>query len=130
MTTPPPSGYSLDRMRVSPEEFDALVERALAKIPRRFRRRLSNVAMVVEQEPPRPGLLGLYQGRPLTQRSVSDGFVLPDKITIFQATHERLARTPEQLEQLIDETVWHEIAHYFGMNEREVRAAEFRRRRA
>lgn len=109
-------------------DFDALVERALAKIPRRFRRRLSNVALVVEQEPPRPGLLGLYEGRPLTHRSVSDGFVMPDRITIFQGPHERLARTPAQLEKLVEETVWHEIAHYFGMNEREVRRAEVRRR--
>ena len=109
-------------------DFDALVERALAKIPRRFRRRLSNVALVVEQEPPRPGLLGLYEGRPLTHRSVSDGFVLPDRITIFQGPHERLARTPAQLEKLVEETVWHEIAHYFGMNEGEVRRAEVRRR--
>ena len=112
-----------------PEEFDALVERALRKIPRRFRQRLANVALVVEQEPPRPGLLGLYQGRPLTQRGVSDGFVLPDQITIYQGPHERLAHTPAQLEKLVDETVWHEVAHYFGMNERQVRIAEARRKR-
>lgn len=112
------------------DEFDLLVERALGKIPRRFRRRLDNVVIVVEKEPPRPGLLGLYHGRPLTQRSVSDGFTLPDTITIYQGPHERLARTPEQLERLVDETVWHEIAHYFGLNEREVRRAEIRRRRA
>jgi predicted Zn-dependent protease with MMP-like domain len=116
-------------MRVTAREFDALVERALARIPRRFRRRLDNVAFTVEQEPPRPGLLGLYQGRPLTHRSVSDGFVLPDKITIFQSTHERLARDYEELEKLVYETVWHEVAHYFGMDERQVRAAEARRRR-
>jgi predicted Zn-dependent protease with MMP-like domain len=112
-----------------PEDFDALVERALRKIPRQFRQRLANVALVVEQEPPRPDLLGLYHGRPLTQRSVSDGFVLPDKITIYQGTHERAARTPGELEKLVDETVWHEIAHYFGLNERQVRAAETKRRR-
>jgi predicted Zn-dependent protease with MMP-like domain len=111
-----------------PCEFDALVERALKKIPRRFRRLLDNVAMVVEQEPPRPNLLGLYQGRPLTHRGSGDSFVLPDKITIYQGPHERLARTREQLQTLLDETVWHEIAHYFGLNEREVRQAERRRR--
>ena len=112
-----------------PEDFDALVERALRKIPRRFRQRLVNVAIVVEREPPRPDLLGLYHGRPLTQRSVSDGFVMPDQITIYQGPHERMARNPAQLEKLVAETVWHEIAHYFGMNERQVRAAELRRRR-
>ena len=112
-----------------PEAFDQLVARALRRIPRRFRQRLANIALVVEQEPPRPNLLGLYQGRPLTQRSVSDGFVLPDKITIYQGPHERAARTPFQLEKLVEETVWHEIAHYCGLDEREVRRAEVRRRR-
>jgi len=111
------------------QDFDALVERALRKIPRRFRARLANVAMVVEQEPPRPNLLGLYQGRPLTARGVSDGFVMPDRITIYQGPHERMARSREHLQRLVDETVWHEVAHYFGLDERQVRAAEVRRRR-
>lgn len=111
-----------------PNEFDGLVERALRKIPRRFRERLDNVAIVVEQEPPRPNLLGLYHGRPLTHRGVGDSFVMPDKITIYQGPHERMCGSMEQLQKLIDETVWHEVAHYFGLNEREVRLAERRRR--
>lgn len=109
-------------------EFDALVTRALGRIPRRFRRRVENVVIVVEREPPRPGLLGLYHGRPLTQRSVSDGFVMPDQITIYQGPHERMARTGEELEQMVADTVWHEIAHYFGMDEPTVRRAERKRR--
>lgn len=113
-------------------EFDRLVERAFAKIPARFRLRMKNVALVVEPEPPpTPGggtLLGLYQGRPLTGRSVFESFAMPDRITIFQGPHERLARSPAHLEKLVEETVWHEIAHYFGMDERQVRAAEHRRR--
>jgi predicted Zn-dependent protease with MMP-like domain len=109
---------------VESAEFDALVERALRRIPRRFRKLLDNVALVVEREPPRPGLLGLYHGRPLTKRSVSDGFTMPDQITIYQGPHERMARGMEQLEQMVAETVWHEIAHYFGMNETQVRRAE------
>jgi predicted Zn-dependent protease with MMP-like domain len=108
-------------------EFELLVEDALRLIPWRFRRRMSNIAIVVEMEPPRPGLLGLYQGRPLANRSVFDGFALPDKITIFQGPHERLSRTREELEQMVADTVWHEIAHHFGMDEREVRRAERRR---
>ncbi|HPQ15325.1 MAG TPA: metallopeptidase family protein, partial [Bryobacteraceae bacterium] len=79
-------------MRMSPAEFDRLVEKALRAIPPRFRRRLKNVAFIVEPEPPSPNLLGLYQGRPLPYRSVSDGFTLPDRITIYQGPHERLAR--------------------------------------
>jgi predicted Zn-dependent protease with MMP-like domain len=120
-------------------EFDRLVNCACAKIPQRFRRRMTNIAMIVEQEPSamqlraagvRPGgtLLGLYRGRPLTARSVFDSFAMPDQIVIFQGPHERLARGPEHLAKLVEDTVWHEVAHYFGLNEREVRAAERRRR--
>ncbi len=124
-----------------PNDFDRLVESALEKIPRRFRRRLVNVALVVEAEPSpaqlqrgrvRPGgtLLGLYEGRPLPSRSVFEPFAFPDRIVIFQGPHERLARTPEELVRMVEDTVWHEIAHYFGMDEARVRAAEARRRRA
>ncbi len=88
---------------------------------------MQNVAITVEQEPPRPGLLGLYQGRPLASRSVFEGFALPDKITIYQGPHERMARTPAELEQMVADTLWHEIAHHFGMDERRVRRAEWER---
>src|SRR5438094_10470024 len=84
---------------------------------------MHNIAVVVEPEPPRPDLLGLYQGRPLTSRSVADGFAMPDRITIFQGPHERRSRTRAELEQMVYETVWHEIAHYFGMDDELVRWA-------
>ena len=120
------------------EDFDLLVERAYARIPARFRRRLANVAVVVEQEPTaaqlarggvrRGGtLLGLYEGRPLTHRSVFESFAMPDRITIFQGPHERLARSYGELERMVEDTIWHEVAHYFGLDERQVRAAERRR---
>ena len=53
---------------------------------------------------------------------------MPDKITIFQGPHERLARSDEDLPRLVADTVWHEVAHYFGMDELQVRAAERKRR--
>jgi predicted Zn-dependent protease with MMP-like domain len=109
-------------------EFDDLVEKAMKVIPPTFRRRLKNVVFLVEAEPPRPGLLGLYQGRPLPRRSVGDSFTMPDRITIYQGPHERLARDRRHLLKLVRETIWHEVAHYFGMDERQVRAAERRRR--
>lgn len=115
---------------MSPGEFDKLVEQAIRAIPRRFRSRLHNVVFLVEQEPPQPGLLGLYHGRPLAQRSVSDGFQLPDRITIYQGPHERLATSHAHLKRLLEDTVWHEVAHYFGMDEPRVRLAERRRRLA
>jgi predicted Zn-dependent protease with MMP-like domain len=130
---------------MNPDEFDRLVAAAYARIPARFRRRLKNIALVVEAEPepaqlaraglrgaphgPRGTLLGLYEGRPLTKRSVFEPFSLPDRITIFQGPHERLARSPEHLVQLVEDTVWHEVAHYFGMDELQVRTAERRRAR-
>ncbi len=109
-----------------PDDFDALVVRAMRRIPPHFRARIENVAIIVEQEPRRPGLLGLYQGRPLTHRSVHDSFQMPDQITIYQGPHERMARNPEHLEELVAETVWHEVAHYFGLDEAQVRRAERR----
>lgn len=115
-------------VRTEPAEFDKLVERAMRAIAPRFRKRLKNVAFIVEAEPPQPNLLGLYQGYPLTCRSVSDSFTLPDRITIFQGPHERLAHSRRHLEELIEETVWHEVAHYFGMDEAEVRRASRVRR--
>ena len=122
-----------------PEEFDRLVSQAYARIPGRFRNRMRNIALVVEPEPslaqlargrvPRGGtLLGLYEGRPLTARSVFEPFAMPDRITIFQGPHERLARSQEHLVKMVEDTVWHEVAHYFGMDEQQVRAAERRRR--
>ena len=88
-----------------PADFDRLVNDAYERIPPRFRRRLKNLAMIVEAEPsaaqlargrvPRGNtLLGLYEGRPLTQRSVFESFAMPDRITIFQGPHERGAIRP------------------------------------
>ncbi|MBM3795710.1 MAG: metallopeptidase family protein [Acidobacteria bacterium] len=114
---------------MSPAEFDRIVERAVAAVPSPYRQRVQNLVIVVEAEPPRPNLLGLYQGRPLTQRGVSDQFQMPDTITIYQGPHERMARSYEHLVELVKETVWHEIAHYFGLNEAEVLRAERRRAR-
>jgi predicted Zn-dependent protease with MMP-like domain len=101
---------------------------------------MENIAVVVEDEPSphqlaaarvRRGdtLLGLYEGRPLTRRSVLDAFAMPDRITVFQGPHERITRDPEALERLVHQTIWHEVAHYFGMNEAQVRNAERTRRK-
>ncbi len=112
---------------LSPREFDDLVERAVRKIPPRFRSRLDNVYFVVEPEGPNPNLLGLYEGVPLTERSVYQSFQMPDRIVIFQRPHERRARSRAHLAKMVEDTVWHEVAHYFGLDEAEVRRAEHRR---
>ena len=90
-------------------------------IPPRFRPLLKNVVFVVEAEPRRPGLLGLYEGRPLTERSVSEPARMPDRIVIYQGPHERLARDREDLRRLVRETIWHEVAHHFGISDPRLR---------
>lgn len=111
------------------ETFERVVEDAIAGIPAAYRARLRNVLFVVEDLPPQPGLLGLYEGRPLTERHTSDSFTLPDRITIFRTPHVKLARNAQHLRRLVAETVWHEIAHYFGMDEAQVLRAERARTR-
>ena len=121
-------------------DFDEMVEQAYRRVPARFRRRMQNIAVIVEAEaspqqlrsarvPSGSTLLGLYEGRPLIHRSVSEPFAMPDRITIFQRPLEEMARDRAHLAQLIADTLWHEIAHYFGMDERQVRTAERRRAR-
>ena len=121
-----------------PEEFNRLVVAAYDLIPDYFRERMQNIAVVVEAEPSAgqlararvpsgATLFGLYEGRPLTARSVFDSFGMPDRITIFQGPHERAAGNHEHLTKLVEDTVWHEVAHYFGMDEAQVRSAERRR---
>jgi predicted Zn-dependent protease with MMP-like domain len=104
---------------VSEQEFEVEIENALASLPDDLRDAVSNVEIVVEQEPP-PGqpLLGLYQGVPLTRRGSWYGGVLPDKITIYRGPLERLyGGDPERLRRQIRHVVLHEVAHHFGISD-------------
>jgi predicted Zn-dependent protease with MMP-like domain len=99
--------------------FEELVQDALDALPDDVRGRLSNVAVVTEDEPP-PGqpLLGLYQGVPLTRRTSYYAGALPDKITIFRGPLERLyGADPERLRREVKRVVLHEIAHHFGISD-------------
>jgi predicted Zn-dependent protease with MMP-like domain len=101
------------------ERFEEYARAALDTLPRELRDQMSNVEIVVEQEPP-PGqpLLGLYEGIPLTRRGSYYGGVLPDKITIFRGPLERLyGRDPAVLRQEVRRVVLHEIAHHFGISD-------------
>jgi len=121
---------------VEPEEFRELVVEAVKSLPRYFRKRMENVSIIVDDYPTddevarsgatRFSLLGLYQGIPLRRRSVWQNQPMPDKISIFQANIERTARTPEDVRKLVREVVMHEIGHYFGLNEQELREAQKR----
>lgn len=117
-------------VRLSQEEFEEVVERAVAAIPPAFRSRMRNLLITVERTGPSADLLGLYEGRPATERSTFDAMAAgPDRIWIFQQAHEEMARTKAELERIVHETVWHEVGHYFGLNEREIHAVEERRER-
>ena len=101
------------------EPFEDLVQDALASLPPDLSERVSNVEIVVEDEPP-PGqpLLGLYQGVPLTQRSSHYGGVLPDKIRIYRGPLVRLyGHDPELLRHQVSRVVLHELAHHFGISD-------------
>jgi predicted Zn-dependent protease with MMP-like domain len=100
-------------------DFEQSAQEALESLPDDLRKQMSNIAIVVEDEPP-PGqpLLGLYQGVPLTRRSSYYGGVLPDKITIYQGPLERLyGGDPERLRREIRRVVLHEVAHHFGISD-------------
>ncbi len=115
------------------EEFEQLVKEGIEAIPEKFLQKLKNVEIVIEDEPTpyqtgklhmKGGLLfGLYEGVPLTKRE-SYGLVLPDKITIFKNPIEKAFFGSEDIKKAVANTVWHEIAHHFGMDEHQVRQAE------
>ena len=100
-------------------DFEQLIQDALDSLPPELRSRLSNVEVVLEDEPP-PGqpLLGLYQGVPLTRRTSSYSGALPDKITIYRGPLERLyGHDRGRLEREIRRVVLHEVAHHFGISD-------------
>ena len=108
-------------------KFENLVERSLKRLPRKFRDELKNISIEVETEPGQEvlddlgiedgTLFGLYQGIPLTQREWNYGNVLPDRIAIYQGPIEREARSENEIEEMVLDTVMHEIGHYFGFND-------------
>ena len=122
-------------------EFEKLVAEGFAAIPERFRKRVKNVVFLVEDEPSdevrrREGLasdetlLGHYTGLPISERgdTYGVGATLPDTILIYQNPIEEEARGDlKQIQAIIADTVWHEIAHHFGFDEGEVREREKRR---
>jgi predicted Zn-dependent protease with MMP-like domain len=115
-------------MRLTRKQFEALVDRAVTRLPRRFREKLQNIAVVVEEwadeetladmgiEPP-DTLYGLYRGTDLTRRDSFYGGVLPDVVTIYQGPIQEDCDTVEEMEALVADTVVHEIGHYFGLDD-------------
>src|ERR1700755_3505917 len=114
-------------MELSDSEFDRLISTAMDELPQEYIKGLDNVAIVYADWPDghqakkaglREGnlLLGLYEGIPLTKRGAGYTFVLPDKITLFKHAILMVSRSPESLFEQIKRTLWHEIAHYYGLD--------------
>jgi predicted Zn-dependent protease with MMP-like domain len=123
---------------VSNRVFEEIVKEGIKAIPERFLEKLDNVDIVIEDEPTLYQLkklgarknsliFGLYEGIPQTKRG-NYGQVLPDKITIFKKPIEKIARSEKEIQEIVKNTVWHEIAHHFGMDEKRVREAEVKRK--
>ncbi len=117
------------------ENFEKLVNEAVQGLPEKIRQKMENVAIVIEERPSpeqlrklgvRYGglLLGLYEGVPQTKWGRGFGGNLPDKITIFQQSIENIARSEEEIKKLVKNVVWHEVAHHFGFDEREIQELE------
>lgn len=102
---------------VSDEEFEELVDAALAQIPTHITDRVRNLAILIEEaHPGSPSTLGLYTGVPLTERTFDHAGFLPDTITIYRESLKDYCSTKEELVEQIRITVLHEIGHYFGMD--------------
>lgn len=121
---------------VSDEEFEEAISRGIESIPERFRRDIENVVFVAQDEPNASQLalinrgdslhrelLGLYSGVSRTRRGAyyGAGSAVPDVITVFQGPHQRIANSREQLFENVRRTVVHEVGHYFGMDEEQLR---------
>lgn len=126
------------------KEFTQLVsEIGFSPVPEKFRKLVHNVALLVQKDvsktirkdmhiPRTEALLGLYVGVPHTQRNEGYGYfgTMPDTITLFQKPIEDTAReTGKTVRRIIGETIWHEVAHHFGLDETQVRAAEKKRQK-
>jgi len=121
-------------MVIDIEKFEELVSEAIKGIPKFFRKKMENVEIVIEDYAPpyiqermkiHPyALFGLYQGIPRNKRGSWYGNVLPDKITIYKRPIEKYCKTEEEITELVKKVVMHEIGHYFGFSEQELRRLE------
>lgn len=117
-----------DPMKLKDKEFDRIVKEALGRIPEEIRRHLDNILIAVQKRPdpdmlaemgypPDEPLLGLYWGVPLNERTLGEPPLYPDTIYIFKEPLEEMCVTRKELEEEIEITVVHEVAHFLGMSE-------------
>ncbi|MDB5161426.1 MAG: zn-dependent protease [Candidatus Saccharibacteria bacterium] len=126
-------------MNVEDSEFEALVAEAIDQIPKVYKSRLENVAFLIEDEPSPEqrrklslhsgeSLFGLYEGVPLPQRGGATK-LLPDKITVFKKPMLQSSHDRESLKQQIRQTIWHEVAHFYGLNHERIHEIEDKHKR-
>jgi len=113
------------------EKFEAIVLNTLKNIPDKFKDKIKNLSIVIEEKDIRAVLkdkknvstkytLGLYQGLPATKRAGRRS-ILPDKITIYKKSLEEVSRSDKELEKNIKKVILHELGHYFGLDEKKLR---------
>lgn len=108
------------------ERFRQLVREAMDSLPARFRERIRNVAVVVEDYPPDGSdhgedlLMGVFEGTALTEKSVWDAQAGPDRVVLYQKNIEAVCDNDEEVREEIRLTVLHEFGHYFGMTEEQL----------
>lgn len=108
-------------IEVEPERFEEMVGEALDGLPEELGTLMSNVAVTVQHHPGPRGLLGRYQGIPLSRRTTSYAGVLPDRITIYRQAICRVCRTESEVVEQVRRTVIHEVGHHFGLGDRRLR---------
>ena len=116
------------------EQFDKLISEVMSELPQKYIEGLKNVAIVMADWPTNEQirklqqrshtLLGLYEGIPLTRRGNNYSGVLPDKITIFKAALVNISPDMESLRENTKRTLWHEIAHYYGLDHKRIHDLE------
>lgn len=106
---------------VDPDAFEQMVAAAMDGLPAEFADLVKNVAVLVEHGPGPRGLLGLYEGIPLTSRSTNYAGVLPDRITIYQRAICAVCDTEAEVVEQVRRTVIHEVGHYFGISDARLR---------
>jgi predicted Zn-dependent protease with MMP-like domain len=106
---------------IEPDRFEEMVTTALDELPEELGRLMRNVAVTVEHGPGPPGLLGLYEGIPLTSRTSDYAGVLPDRITIYRLAICADCQTEQEVADQVRRTVIHEVAHHFGIDDARLR---------
>jgi predicted Zn-dependent protease with MMP-like domain len=116
-----PSADNRGVIDVEPGRFEDMVVVALDGLPDDLGQLMRNVAVTVEDYGGPPGLLGLYQGIPLTSRTTNYAGVLPDRITIYRVAICRICRTEDEVVEQVRRTVIHEVGHHFGIDDDKLR---------